>query len=93
MGRKIKGADETKSEKINIRVDAALRKRIEAFIESGPCEGEELQVVIRMLIRQGLAVQERFKEVLETIEEEITKKAAARRKSGDSTAKKHDDLT
>ncbi len=94
MGRKIKGADETKSEKINIRVNAALRKRIEAFIESGPCEGEELQVVIRMLIRQGLAVQERFKEVLETIEEEITKKAAAaRRKNGDSAAKKHDELT
>jgi hypothetical protein len=65
MGRKIKGSDETKSEKINIRVDAVLRKRIETFVRSGPCEGEELQVVIRMLIRQGLAVQERFKQVLE----------------------------
>jgi hypothetical protein len=80
MGRKMKGADETKSEKITLRVDAALRKRIESFARSGPCEGEELQVVIRMLIRQGLAVQERFKEVLEAIEEEITKQGAALRK-------------
>jgi len=79
MGRKMKGADETKSEKINIRVDAALRERIEAFVRSGPCEGEELQVVIRMLIRQGLAVQERFKEVLVAIEEEISKKSASLR--------------
>ncbi len=77
MGRKMKGADETKSEKINIRVDAVLRKRIEEFTRSGPCEGEELQVVIRMLLRQGLAVQERFKEVLEAIEEEISKKAGS----------------
>lgn len=77
MGRKMKGANETKSEKINIRVDALLRKRIEAFVRSGPCEGEELQVVIRMLIRQGLDVQERFKEVLELIEKEISKKAAS----------------
>ncbi len=75
MGRKIKGAIETKSQKITIRVDAELRKRIEAFVESGPFEGEELQVVIRMLIRQGLAVQEKFKGVLEGIEEEISRKA------------------
>jgi uncharacterized protein YicC (UPF0701 family) len=77
MGRKIKGVDETKSEKINIRIDAALRRRIESFIKSGPFEGEELQAVIRMLIRQGLAVQEKFKQVLEGIEEEIAKKAAS----------------
>ena len=75
----MKGADETKSEKINIRVDSVLRKRIEAFVRSGPCEGEELQVIIRMLIRQGLAVQERFKDVLTAIDEEISKKAAAMR--------------
>jgi hypothetical protein len=75
----MKGADATKSEKITLRVDAALRKRIEAFAKSGPSEGEELQVVIRMLIRQGLAVQERFKDVLEAIEEEITKKGASLR--------------
>ncbi len=80
MGRKMKGADDTKSEKITLRVDAALRKRIEAFVKSGPCQGEELQVVIRMLIRQGLAVQERFKEVLESIEEEISRQAISRRK-------------
>lgn len=73
----MKGADETKSEKINIRIDAALRQRIEEFAKSGPCEGEELQVVIRMLLRQGLAVQERFKEVLAAIEQEISKKAAS----------------
>jgi hypothetical protein len=78
MGRKIKGVQTTKSQKINIRVDAALRKRIEAFVKSGPYEGEELQSVIRMLIRQGLAVQERFKEVLDVIEEEIYKRASAR---------------
>jgi hypothetical protein len=77
MGRTMKGTAETKSAKINIRVDADLRKRIEAFVKSGPCEGEELQVVIRMLIRQGLAVQERFKEVLEGIEQEISRKAAS----------------
>jgi uncharacterized protein YicC (UPF0701 family) len=77
MGRKIKGVGETKSEKINIRIDAALRRRIESFIKSGPFEGEELQAVIRMLIRQGLAVQEKFKQVLEGIEEEIAKKAAS----------------
>jgi hypothetical protein len=86
----MKGADETKSEKINIRVDAELRKRIEAFVRSGPCEGEELQVVIRMLIRQGLDVQERFKEVLQVIEGEISKKAASlHAKSSTSTHKKH----
>jgi len=90
MGRKMKGADETKSEKINIRVDAVLRKRIEAFVRSGPCEGEELQVVIRMLIRQGLDVQERFKEVLELIEKEISKKAASLgTKSSNAAHKKH----
>jgi hypothetical protein len=77
MGRKMKGAGDTKSEKITLRVDPALRRRIETFVKSGPSEGEELQVVIRMLIRQGLAVQEKFKKVLEAIEEEITKKGAA----------------
>jgi Arc/MetJ-type ribon-helix-helix transcriptional regulator len=77
MGRKIKGVDGTKSQKITIRVDEALRKRIEAFVKSGPFEGEELQSVIRMLIRQGLAVQEKFKEVLEGIEAEISRKAAS----------------
>ena len=87
MGRKIKGSEDTKSEKINIRIDSALRKRIEAFIKSGPCEGEELQVIIRMLIRQGLDVQERFKEVLETIEEEIAKRAGeTHRKSSNINA-------
>ena len=92
MGRQIKGTDETKSEKINIRVDAVLRKRIEAFVRSGPCEGEELQVIIRMLIRQGLEVQERFKEVLEAIEVEILKKAASMRPtSSNPERKKHDD--
>ena len=92
MGRKMKGADETKSEKINLRVDAVLRKRIEAFVRSGPCEGEELQVIIRMLLRQGLAVQERFKDVMEVIEVEISKKAASlRAKSSNPAPKKHVD--
>ncbi len=77
MGRRIKGADDTKSEKITLRVDADLRRRIEAFVKSGPSEGEELQVVIRMLIRQGLAVQEKFKQVLEAIEAEIARKGAS----------------
>jgi predicted DNA-binding antitoxin AbrB/MazE fold protein len=77
MGRKIRGAEETKTQKINIRVDAALRRRIESFIKTGPFEGEELQVVIRMLIRQGLDVQEKFKQVLEGIEKEISKSAAS----------------
>ncbi len=85
MGRKIKGAEETKSQKITIRVDATLRKRIEAFVRSGPFEGEELQAVIRMLIRQGLAVQERFKAVLQGIEGEISKKAGSwARRTGQS---------
>jgi Arc/MetJ-type ribon-helix-helix transcriptional regulator len=77
MGRRIKGADDTKSAKVTVRIDEVLRRQIEAFVKSGPFEGEELQVVIRMLMRQGLDVQERFKKVLEGIEKEITRKAAS----------------
>jgi hypothetical protein len=85
----MKGVSETKSEKINIRVDSVLRKRIEAFAKSGPFEGEELQVIIRMLIRQGLDVQERFKDVLEVIEEEISRKAASLKARRIRAAQKH----
>ncbi len=84
MGRKIKGANATKTEKINIRVDAELRKRIEDFAKKGPLEGEELQVVIRMLIRAGLAVEERFKEVRGEVEYEIEKRGGNLRKEGRS---------
>jgi len=86
MGRKIKGSSGTKTEKINIRVDAALRKRIEDFAMRGPLEGEELQVVIRMLIRAGLAVEERFKEVRGEVEYEIEKRGANLRKEGRTSA-------
>jgi hypothetical protein len=86
MGRKIKGSFGTKTEKINIRVDAALRKRIEDFAMRGPLEGEELQVVIRMLIRAGLAVEERFKEVRGEVEHEIEKRGANLRKEGRTSA-------
>ncbi len=86
MGRKIKGAVETKTEKINIRVDAPLRKRIEDFAQKGPLEGEELQDVIRMLIRSGLAVEERFKEVRGEVQYEIEKRGANLRKSGRAPA-------
>ena len=86
MGRKIKGSLQTKTEKINIRVDAALRKRIEDFAQKGPLEGEELQVVIRMLIRSGLAVEERFKEVRGEVEFEIEKRGANLRKEGRTSA-------
>jgi hypothetical protein len=86
MGRKIKGSAGTKTEKINIRVDAALRKRIEVFAMRGPLEGEELQVVIRMLIRAGLAVEERFKEVRGEVEYEIEKGGASLRKEGRASA-------
>ena len=88
MGRKIKGREGVKSEKIDIRIDEHLRKRIEFFALNGPCAGEELQVVVRMLIRTGLAVEEKFKVVRDEIEQTIEKRGVAMREERERSSAK-----
>ncbi len=47
-----------KTEKISLRIDAELRRRLEEFSSRGIYKGEELQVVIRMLIKAGMELEE-----------------------------------
>jgi predicted transcriptional regulator len=80
MGRLKKGSDskQMKNKQMTIRIDADLRRRLETFAESGICQGEELQVIIRMLVRIGLEVEEKVAEMREAAIREMSLKGAAK---------------
>ena len=77
MGRQKKGSigqAQLKNERFTIRIDGDLRRRLETFSDSNPYKGEELQVVIRMLVRIGIEVEEKVKEMRATAIREISLK-------------------
>jgi hypothetical protein len=69
--------EQLKKERITIRIDGDLRKSLESFSKSGIYKGEDLQVVIRMLVRAGIEVEERVKEMRTAAIREMQQKAAA----------------
>jgi hypothetical protein len=81
MGRQKKGTkveNQLKKERFTIRIDEDLRSRLEDLTESGIFQGEELQVVIRMLVRIGLEVEERIAEMRAAAIREISSKGDAK---------------
>jgi hypothetical protein len=79
MGRAKRGQlpEQKKVEKLSLRIDAPLRKKIEELADSGIFAGEELQVVIRLLLRAGLELEEHMQKVRSDVIQELVQRGAA----------------